>query len=86
MIFEIYKRSKDFPLNESEWLWRLKGIKGKEIIAFSSKSFATENECIANIHEVMLCDFTTPVIQIGNKSFDRRYQDLMNSLLSIKTQ
>ena len=86
MNFEIYKRTKDLPLDELEWLWRLKGIKGKEIIAFSAKGFATEKECIANIHEVMLCDFTTPVMQTENKSLDRRYEDLMNDLLLMITK
>ncbi len=64
MIFEIYSRPITVTDQTLEWRWRLVRISTNKIIANCESVFETKLLCEADIHFVMLTDYSTPVIEV----------------------
>ncbi len=84
MIFEIYNSPKPNIQSNLEWNWRLIKLSTNKLIANSATGFSTKAECEADIHLVMLTDYSTPVVEVDHKRQLGLMEDILNGYMKSK--
>jgi uncharacterized protein YegP (UPF0339 family) len=86
MQFEIYNEPRAEHISVPEWRWRLIKIVGNVVIANSAESFKSKLDCEANIHLVMLTDYSTPILQRAEEVKSGLVKGLIPTLKLINRQ
>ncbi len=79
MMFEILDQL-NLDTAEKEWRWQLVKINSHIVIANSADTFKTQKECEANIHLVMLTDYTTPIVELHDPVNNDKLNSMKNYL------